>query len=67
MIKSWASVKPHVDAMCKMPAGCGLGGRKLRVMMGEIGASGRNFCRRWSTGPLFEIHHHQQKDKLILS
>lgn len=52
MIKSWASAHPHVDAMCKIPAGCGLGGRKLRVMMGEMGAVGRKVSRRWVTGPL---------------
>lgn len=59
MIKSWASVNPHVDAMCKIPAGCGFGGRKLRVIMGEMGALGRKVCRRWLTGPLFfEIHQY---------
>lgn len=61
MIKSWASVKPHVDAMCKMPAGCGFGGRKLRVMMGEICALGRKVWSRWLTGPLFEIHQPRVK------
>ena len=54
MIKPSApSSKPHAFAMCKIPAGCGFGGRKSRVMMGEKVWVGRKVVRRWVTGRLW--------------
>lgn len=47
-------MRPQACAMCKMPAGEGLGGRKSRVMMGEKAEMwpGRWVERRWVTGVL---------------
>ena len=53
MIKLCAlSAKPQASAMCKIPAGSGLGGRNCLVTMGEKIFPGRNFCSRCITGPL---------------
>jgi hypothetical protein len=46
---------PHSLAMCKIPAGEGLGGLKSRVIMGVKAemCEGRWFVKRWDTGALF--------------
>ena len=45
---------PHCFAMCKIPAGEGLGGLKSRVMIGVKAemCEGRWVDRRWDTGAL---------------
>jgi hypothetical protein len=46
---------PHCFAMCKIPAGDGLGGLKSRVMIGVKAemCEGRWVDSRWATGALF--------------
>jgi hypothetical protein len=46
---------PHCFAMCKIPAGDGLGGLKSRVMIGVKAEmyEGRWVDSRWATGALF--------------
>lgn len=46
------SSRPHAEEICRMPAGCGFGGRNSLVMIGWKLCCGRNVFRRCVTGPL---------------
>lgn len=49
------SSNPHVDAICKIPAGCGFGGRNSLVTMGPNSCPPRKVDRRWVTGVLLQF------------
>lgn len=53
-ITTCAGATPHADAMCRIPAGDGLGGWKARVTIGENGVrcEGRCVLMRCVTGVL---------------
>ena len=50
------SSKFQASAMCRIPAGSGFGGRKLRVTIGAKVLPGRNVWRRCITEPLNILH-----------
>ena len=51
MSRAPPSASSHWRAMCRMPAGDGLGGLKARVTMGANSVPGRCVASRWLTCP----------------
>lgn len=59
------SSRPHSAAMCRIPAGCGLGGWKERVIIGEKVCVGRKVWRRWVTGRLEFLVEVEREGELV--